>query len=457
MRRSFGPASGALILYLLFIYYRQISGSTQTENLGLALGALGLTFLLRGARLKHLGFCLAGLFWTALGLNARPGPFFILPLLMLWMGLAFAGFKRFGRLVSIGLLGAGVVLLTFVLNYALIRTISNPTSAMFSRFPHTLYGLAVGGASWQQVYEDHPEAVDLPEKEQVRAIYNLAWEAIRARPDRFLRGVIRFFKDFFNLTSGAFTFVRDWMSLEAVKLSRGGLFALGLLGLVFLFLRPRRLAHTMILLGLVGVLLSLPFVPARDSNYMRTYAAVMPWILLVPALGVRLPNLLYKDVSPAGFDESPALRSPTFWIAAALTIVVIGGPYAVKGLARPLDFDRTSCPPPYKTHFVRLNPGAYIRIVADNARARSQLPDLRISELTHSVNDFAYRGVFAAQPYQANIIFVHTIDLISGGRLWTLIPAEGLPLDGQVVRLCGQAGEDGNFFLTASFDQLISR
>ena len=56
-RRSLNPLARVLLVVLLFLYYRGICGSTLTENLGLALGVLGLGTAGAGRRKQATAIC----------------------------------------------------------------------------------------------------------------------------------------------------------------------------------------------------------------------------------------------------------------------------------------------------------------------------------------------------------------------------------------------------------------
>ncbi len=450
VNRNFGPAAAAFTMYLMFIYYRQFIGSTLTESLGLAFGALSLAFLLQGARTRNFWITLFGLFLAALALNVRPGPLFILPLLVLWFTFTFRRSNTFIASARPFLISSGVILLAFAFNLLMIKSMSSAGAAIFSRFPPTFYGLAVGGKNWVQIYNDHPFVDKLPDNQQASTIYAFAFDEIRANPIRFLKGIEKFFLDFFSPQWGAFAFIHDEMNI------RSALYCLSFFGIIYLSIKRKDARSSLLLAGVVGILLSTPFVPPRDSNWMRTYGAVIPFIVIIPSLSLALFNLRVKIVQKEDLPEAAntlgseylAFRSPSFILTAVLVASVMVGPFVVKAITQKPAIPQANCTAPDKAFSIRINPGSYIQVVADDAPQASHLPDLSISNLIHSVKSFGYQNIFAEQPYQPGMTILNTLNLASRERIWIAVPSAGLPVDGSIVQVCGHK-KDGSIFVFA--------
>jgi hypothetical protein len=89
IQRSYGSLAAAFSLVFLYLFAQRFSGLTMTENLGMCLGALGLTNVLRGAREKKASLVLVGLFTIAVSLVTRSGAYFFLPAVVLWGAFYF--------------------------------------------------------------------------------------------------------------------------------------------------------------------------------------------------------------------------------------------------------------------------------------------------------------------------------------------------------------------------------
>jgi hypothetical protein len=364
--------------------------------------------------------------------------------LVLWFTITFRRSNTFFASVLPFLISSGVILLAFAFNLLMIKSMSNPGAAIFSRFPPTFYGLAVGGKNWVQIYQDHPFVDNLPDNQQASTIYALAFNEIRANPIRFSKGIVKFFLDFFSAKLGAFAFIHDEMEI------RWALYFLSFLGIIYLSIIRKDARSILLLACLVGVLLSTPFVPPRDSNWMRTYGAVIPFIVIIPSLSLALFNLRLKIVQKENLpEEVNAFRSPSFILCALLVASVMVGPFVVKPLAQKPVIQQANCTAPDTAFSIRINPGSYVQVISDDAAQVSYLPNLRISDLTHSVKSFGYRYIFAQQPYQPGMTILNTLDLASRERVWIAVPSVGLPVDGSIVLVCGHK-KDGSIFVFAN-------
>jgi len=443
VNRNFGAAPAAFTMYLLFVYYRQFIGVTYTENLGLAFGALSLAFLLQGARTSNFWTTVFGLFLASLAMNVRPGPLLILPFLVVWFVIKFRRSNSFKAWVLPSLISCGAILLPFALNLLIIKSMVVPGTAMFSRFPPTFYGLAMGGKSWNQVYLDHPSVNGLPQDQQSAAIFSFTFQQIRAKPGLFLTGIGKFFTDFFTVQYGAFNFIRDALEIRAA------LFLLSLFGLGYLLKKYRHPGSFLLLACLAGILLSTPFVPSRDSDRMRTYAAAAPFLVVIPSISLGWLDFRYKVLTDEKQPHPTLFPSPGFILSGLLVVCVIVGPFIVKSLAQKPASLKLDCPSNETAFNIRINKGSYVQIIADNAALVSHLPDLRMSDLIHSVNDFSYRGAFVQEPYQPGMLILNTLDLKSEQQTWIAVPSAGLSVDGSVVEVCGFQ-EKGSIFFFAN-------
>ena len=348
IRKHLGTASAWITHLILFFYYRTYLGTTLSEQAGFFLGCLAFTLLWKGAALDNKDSSntfLIGLLVLSMGLLARAGTFFVLPILVLYYALKNTKDKK--NCLKRFIIASCVILIAFAGNRLLLQLIGFP-SAAFGNFSHTLYGLVHGG-SWTQATFDHPELRALPEIEANQRIYLLAFKQIREHPTSLLEGFFRAYKSFFYSPQGAYSFTTFSFQyspisylLSAVK-SRNpneylhlfnslpkqltysylsldfwflGCSLLGLLGCIrWAYLADRYRWY--VLSSMLGILLSVPFLPPWDAPGMRVYATAIPFFALFPAYA--LANKKYnlsnneKNVS-FGFCEISALALCFFLI-----------------------------------------------------------------------------------------------------------------------------------------------
>lgn len=190
---SFGKIAGLAALCILAIFASVFIPTTLSETLGLTIGCLAFVFLWEGVQSKKSGLLFSAGLLLIMGLNARAGAFFVVPLLILWLGYHFrnlASHQRFNwKISSLFTLG---VLCGFIFNILLIKLYADPVNggAAHSNFATVLFGLVSGGKGWFHVYS-LPEISGLSETEQANFLYAKSWEVFKAQPWNLLLGILR--------------------------------------------------------------------------------------------------------------------------------------------------------------------------------------------------------------------------------------------------------------------------
>lgn len=344
----YGPWASTVFFLVLSLFYRPFVGTLLTEHLGLALGALGFALLLRGADLRRPSLFLLGCLATAFALSARAGAFFVLPLLALWGGRYF---RRESFLSARVLAGAVVAMAIGVGSSVGLSAALGRADGAFSNFSYVLYGL-VSGSDWRKALQDHPELVSFERVEHPARIYALAVELLRSDPWSLGRGAWRAWRAFLGLYP--FSFVGVGPPVAVV------LAAMAMVGIVRA--SRRRLAGDSLVLAMaLGVLLSVPFVPPWDADSMRAYAATLPLIAVLPALGIATMRVT------ADGDEA---RGAGARVAVAGVTVIVGAcflpPFLGRALGDPMRYP-SRAPTCEATVFARVTPGSFVDVVADRA------------------------------------------------------------------------------------------
>ena len=382
VQRHHGIAAGLLVLTILFLFYRRFIGTTATENLGLILGAVGFALLWRGAQQRQINNSLLGILLLTLGLNARAGAFFILPALILWGAWSFRGSVRFSQRFLIG--GASAVLLGFIINSILLKILGSPDGVAFSNFSYTLYGLIVGG-NWTQVLTDHPELNGVSEPELSQRIYALAFEALRANPLGLVHGSLRAWK-IFLFEDYVFSFITNLKFNFFLQI-------LSLFALVDCYRQRQEPTASLILVATLGILASVPFVPPWDADTMRAYAATLPVIAILPALGL---EFISKKM-----EWHPLVQVPTqenfsqilIGFSILLAIFVFLAPITTKVFSHAPQLADVQCKDGTNPVYLRIPPGSFINLVADNSIQQTHLPQVRINDFRNGMGT-DFRGLY---------------------------------------------------------------
>jgi hypothetical protein len=435
VQRSHGTAAGVVVLATLFMFYREYIGTAMTENLGLALGAVGLAVLWRGAVHQHLKFCLLGMFVLTLALNARAGTFFILPALIVWGAWAWRGASRFSPRFLLG--GVGAVLLGFLANALVFNVIGNPHTVPNAHFSYNLYGLIVNG-NWETIFIHHPELRTLADIQQTKRIYELTLEALYANPLALVWGCWRAWTYFLWPT-----FIFDSVQNNPWK------FLLLLLSLVALVIGYRQ-RHTsigaFILTSAIGIFLSIPFVPPWDTG-MRAYAATMPFLSLLPALGLRFLAQKTKWYKVPRNSQQQYQPYPLWLFTVSLACFSIGGPMVTKLWCSRPHFVAISCPKGMEPIYVRNSLGSSLTLVDDDALQETNLPDLRLGDFQRHLHQYSLwngrlRGIPALtselRDVPADTTLLSKLDLNSQRLWWVIANKKMVPKEKGIIGVCGR-------------------
>ncbi|NPV86591.1 MAG: hypothetical protein HPY45_11365 [Anaerolineae bacterium] len=447
-----GTAATVLLL-LLFFYCRRFSGAALTEHLGITLGCLSLALLLQAAHKRSIYLALAGSFFAALALNARAGAFLFLPCLVLWGGWNLGNRRRFSWLAS-GLI-ASVILAAFMVNALLFTLLTDTDQPAFSNFSHTLYGLASGGKGWIQVMTDHPEAANNP-----KTLYRLAYQMILSHPENLLIGILRSWRDFFvpvgqNDLFGFIAGVSDSLVNNGFRVL---LWGLTLAALMHLIHQRRNPVNALLLWGLPGIWLSIPFVPPIDADIMRAYAASMPFILALPAIGVKwtLTSLKLQDVWEEDQDHpNEKIALAVGGVVIALSVVL---PLLIGIFTSPPQRTNFDCPDGQTAISGYIPRGVTVTLVRDNSNC-GRLPAICFA-------DFERQGMPAApqqfeqlvqmlQSYPGNVALTVIFDQPSKHLFHIMLPVSWLPAPSRPLRLCAPQQPSGLDFYPIAAENLL--
>lgn len=416
--RTQGPGAGLLVLTTLLVFPSLHVGSFLSEMLGLPLGAFAFALLWAGLHDGRRGPVAVGLMVLALGLNARAGAFFVLPALVLWLAWRARADGRRAMLITAAW-ASGAVALGFVPARLLTAAFGAPEGIAFGNLAPTLYGLAVGGKGWLQVYADHPQIRDLPgEAAQFAEIYRLALAAFLAEPWRLLLGILRAYNDYL--------FNTGWVNFFRNPVIRALAIGLLLLGLVDCVRRRREAGAGFLLAVTAGVLLSVPILADGGA---RVFAATIPTTAALIAMGGVVV------ARRCGRDRPPLMPARASWApewALGAILLLLCGPLMAVAPRPAAPVAVPDCPTGQTAASFRARPGSAIFLVGDN--------DPRDGRARH-VGVSAYSAHTGATPpaVASSLRVLLSRDDVSGRLAFVYLPVDAAP-----ARLCG-TWRDGAF------------
>lgn len=365
-----GPYSAALSTTILFYFLLPFIGRVHTETLGLTFGALGLALLLRGARKNKLSALAFGALALSMGLNARAGAFFVLPLLVYWGWRKRAIFGWKLPLIFLGSISVG-----FLVNAYLMNGFAEEGRTTFSNFGLSLYGLAAGYKGWGYIFTIHPEYSNYSN------IFSLALELVFENPWMLIWGILLSYKDYFS-PNGLYYLMR--FGDQQIWVSWILYFAL-FIG-VYRLVKLRHEMHGSLLIFVsIGIFLSMAMLPHSDDG-LRVLMTTNPVNILVASLSLAS----IQDSQMKEKEDHQAAVLKTFVVA--LTLACIAGPLVVAKLHRniPPMID-LKCPEGTEQISLFVTPGSYINIVKEGPTF-GFLPEVRKQDIKTRLDDYYIRG-----------------------------------------------------------------
>ncbi len=443
--KRFGPAPAALFLTLLIFYYRRFAGSLMTENLGLLLGGIGFALFFEAAEQRSIKRALVGLAALALGLISRAGPFFILLAVGWWLSTTLQQAKSSMRhKLLLGLLSVGVILVCFGFNQLIFKHLSSPGSQTFSNFSYSFYGLTTGGMRWDKVFVDHPELRQLPTDQQANAIYRLALQNIVHYPLLLVQGIGR---QYYYLISPTWYNSYSYVEGENRALSLAVqyvLMALAVWGGVRAWKQRKKPIHSLLLLAWAGILLSVPFVPPVDTNRMRSYAAVIPFLAALPALGLQdiFTRLKIRQIAESR-ETFPSFSNASLVAFIILYAGLLTAPNSFYLFGSSRQTSDTACPADLVKIEMQLPEGTYLTILPESTFLLDRSPNLHAGRFRRMLHNIPFGNAIAEfESLEPPVMITTGIDLQTGGGLWLSIDGEKFsPTQGEVSAFCGQWSE----------------
>jgi len=465
VQRTHGTPGAALFFSILFLFYRRFSGTTLTEHLGLLLGFASFTLLWRGSVTKRRLELLGGIFASSLAMNARAGAFFALPALVLWAAWLLRGEKRVNLLMLA--YGFAAALVPFGINWLVFHFLAAPGGTLNANFSETLYGLVSGGQPWNLIYQEHPEVMDLGKAESAQRIYELALARFCEHPGLLLVGIFSAWKHYLLPGIGMFSFIRSAYYEAGVTWARIILMLLSLMAVCrfgWLGIRQRKMPpvtsrgnsdlDALAMLAFGGTLLSVPFAPPWDADYMRVYAAVMPFLAVLPVMGLAcltgwtVRRWKWMERLSRPHDYLPGNTGAVF--SALVIILSILAPLLILEKSTPELPGKVNCPhnanPVYIT---KPAPGAYINVVDKKDLNLTWVPDVRYDNFIAGNNyDFSDSNVLAElERIPAGTSVFNSFDLVTGIEMMIAVPGDALRGQAAVVALCGELDQESGFFI----------
>ncbi|HSL42698.1 MAG TPA: hypothetical protein VK897_04645 [Anaerolineales bacterium] len=448
VRGFLGVFSAAMTMMIVaYCYIGRFQGKFMTEQLGLPLGALSLALLLRGIKERNLSYFPWAIFILSLALNARAGAFFVLPLLILW----FVTLRNVSlpKLALGGIVGTSVAL-GFIANLWLFYSISVPGSVPFSNFGDTFYGMATGYRGYYSWSYDYP---GVESSEAMRISYQI----ILNSPSKFLYAVFQAYRDYLQPTR-FFSFIYlPRPQLPSIAFLLSGFLVVAMVRLIAA--RRTTLVH-MLFAVMIGIFLSIPFVPPIDDG-IRAMIVTVPFWALILGLAVADRRTLSSISEEAWTFNLPRIN-PLLLFSFIMAFAVTLGWLFVWGSARQT-IEKFACDVSEYPVALMISPGSYINVVKNNTRLVSWLPDIRREDLRESMREFPkthnYEYFRRVQTEQSVLVGLNLADA-KKDFIWLMVPTKTIETFQGINYFCAaytgvEELDDANFFVHRDLSRLF--
>jgi len=297
--KYFGRFAAILTIVPIFAFGMNYIPITLSESLGLTLGCFAFILLWNGILEKKLFLAVAGIFMLTVALNARAGAFFVLPLLVVWMGRAFSSPSQKYHWRALGL---SILALALALGFNVLLTAlyGKPNVMPHANFAHTLFGLASGGKGWTHALEVYAKEFDSLKEGFAPILFTKSLELIIKTPFIFIEALL---KNGSEAVTYLFSFSKiDPSDSNAIAILRKLFLILFIFGICKIkkHYKTNKNIFELILIGLIGSLLSACFI--WNDGGLRSFAVSVPFF--AAAFGIII-SLINKPLSPTLENKTP--------------------------------------------------------------------------------------------------------------------------------------------------------
>jgi len=424
LRDSTGPLPAAVLMVLLYSFIRPMIGYTLTELPSLLFSCLAFILLLKGAESKKYSEIALGSLMLVIAISVRAGPFFMLPMLVLWIGWAF----RSGKKLPLKQMAMFTLLLTaefLAVNIIFPHLVTTASSSTFGNVSWMLYGQAVGGAGWTY----HFQALSTHDS---NIVMQAAIEKIRTYPLGLIIGMVKSYRDFFlpgqtsmfNLISFRQNIFNNLFWIVNISF-----LGLGLAHSIRHINKPR---YSLLFSCFLGILFSIPFLPPIDGGN-RFYSGCAPFFFALEAVG------LFSVLSSFDLIQAPQKKSSDqelSWVKGVSLIMaalILIAPIGVKFTQQLPTFTIPDCPSNQVPYAIQLYNGMYVDILPSTREKCGIFPVLCLDDFEKNGADknndeFFQKLVQLTKESKDGIRVSASVDLISFRYNFAIIPLNLIPI-----------------------------
>jgi len=194
----------------------------------------------------------------------------------------------------------------------------------------------------------------------------------------------------------------------------------------------------LVVLSFIGILVSVPFVPPGDAHKLRLYAALLPLLVLLPALGVQFIVDLIKWPFLQKQGGETLDNKWLLWGSSITVLVIFLAPLLISSLVRPPAFPDVDCPAGSESALMRYDRGSFLRVRREAEFFLDRMPDFHYGQYFLSVHGLATaEEINFFEDIESPAVILYGIDLRDGNETWAVLHPDDEPQRDGVIALCG--------------------
>ena len=228
-------------------------------------------------------------------------------------------------------------------------------------------------------------------------------------------------------------------NVEGNRYLHWGLYAL-CLAAIFQAIRNWKIPiNSLLLVSILGIFLSVPFVPPGDAHKMRAFAATIPILAFLPAVGagwlISLPK--WKILAEKDHQLPEFIGMITF--SSVLVAFMVIAPIVAFKTAVPPTVTTPVCNADEKPVSMYYLEGNFVRLIREEVLQLDWLPEFhygRYKIYIHNLpNDEAIDILSKVEP-PATLMLGY--DIPTGNKVWLLAATDQMPSKYGVIQVCGK-------------------
>ena len=198
----------------------------------------------------------------------------------------------------------------------------------------------------------------------------------------------------------------------------------------------------MMIWAVVGIFLSIPFVPPNDSNQMRVYAATVTFLIVFSMFGLKALITRVSKKKMEALSDPKSDGKPALIFGVVLSMAAICGVLLVKASSQPQELPLAECPVGQTQFIIRILPGTFVRVGEVEKLELSNQASVSVENFSNQNEGYPEMHAALMEEEGEWAVLARPLDLISLQYPLLLMKKDTLPLTGGLMNICAVTPEN---------------